>query len=85
MSYHNHLGFNAPDAIDTEAGKEELANAVCLVAACGKFEISLNGTFIRGNEGWAIVYFGLDRITERIDTSTAALIFAGIVTREEQP
>lgn len=76
MSYHNHLGFNAPDAIDTEAGKEELANAICLVAACGKFEISLNGTFIRGDSESATVYVGLNRVTERIGINKAALIFA---------
>lgn len=73
MSYHNHLGLNAPDAIDTE---DELANAVCLMASYGHFEVSLNGIFIRGNSEGATVYIGLNRVTERISVSKAALIFA---------
>jgi hypothetical protein len=73
MSYHNHLGFNAPDAIDTE---DELANAVCLMASYGHFEISLNGIFIRGDSEGATVYIGLYRVTERTGINKAALVFA---------
>lgn len=77
----SHLGFNEPDAIDAETESQELANAVCLVAAHGKFEISLNGTFIRGNSEGVSVYFGIDRVTEKIDISKAAIIFADIALR----
>jgi hypothetical protein len=73
MSYHNHLGFNAPDAIDSE---DELVNAVCLIASYGKFEVSLNGIFIRGDSEGATVYVGLNRATERIGINKAALVFA---------
>lgn len=81
MSYHNHLGFNEPDAIDTE---NELANAVCLMASYGKFEVSLNGIFIRGDSDGATVYIGLNRVTDRVGINKAALVFADAF-REKQP